>query len=274
LTNKGPQASSLAQPTQHIRKSSKSSQHSGDKVLSANELFAKVIPFLAISNPAVRDAVVVGLGSINHTLYRTLLECLQPAVVNCNEEAKIRMANHQRTASSPRRSRRSDFLRTEVAHVYKLISHFLHSAEAYQDEWILNNLVTYTKDLRLFLNDSEIQNEWEFHKLRTHYCGLMEELYAGINKTKDPIRWMPFQARKAAFALMEDWCGYSPNQNQIQQRENSMRRSMLDREQEYGNKGIVTAAMEIEKRDLRTAALSSMATLCVSYLNPYRTEAC
>jgi hypothetical protein len=265
LTNKGGQPVAQGQPPQHTRKSSKSSQQNQEKVLSAGELFARVIPFLAVSNPAVREAVVVGLGSINQNLYRTLLETLQPAVVNCNEEAKIRIANHQRTISSPRRSRRADYLRTEVAHVYKLTSPFLHTSDACNDEWILTNLMNYTKDLRLFLNDAEIQNEWEFHKLRTHYCGLMEELYAGINKTKDPIRWMPFQARKAAFALMEDWCGYSPNQNQIRQREDSMRRSILDREQEYGTK--VTAAMEIEKRDLKTAALSAMASLCVSILH-------
>jgi hypothetical protein len=92
----------------------------------------------------------------------------------------------------------------------------------------------------------------------------MEQMYEGIKKSKDPARWMSFQARKAAFALMEDWCGYSPNQSQIRQREDNMRMSMLDREQELGGNGIVSAAIEIEKRDLRTAALSSMATLCVS----------
>jgi Cell morphogenesis N-terminal/Cell morphogenesis C-terminal/Cell morphogenesis central region len=262
LTNVGAQQHAQGQNAQHTRKSSKSSQQSGDKILSAGELFARVIPFLAVSNVAVRDAVVAGLGSINHNLYRTLLESLHPAVTNCNDEAKARIANHQRTTSSSRpRSRRTDYLRTEIAHVYKLTSHFLKKPEVYNDEWILINLVNYTKELRLFLNDAEIQTEWEFTKLRTHYCGLTEALYEGIAKSKDPIRWMSFQARKAAFALMEDWCGYSPNQPQIRQREDTMRRSMLDREQEL-NKGIVTAAMEIEKRDLRTAALSAMATLC------------
>lgn len=268
LTNRGPQFSSHAQNA-HVRKSSKSSQHGHEKVLSANELFAKIIPFLAVGNGKVRDAVVVGLGSINQSLYRTLLETLQPAVVNCNEEAKFRLANHQRTMSSPRRNVRSDFLRTEVAHVYKLTSHFIHSPETIKDEWILNNLVQYTRDLRLFLGDADIQNELYLHKLRTHYCGLMEELYAGIGRTNEPIRWMPFQARKAAFALMEEWCGHSPNQDQLRQRENSMRRSMLDRDTEYDSKPIVqvTAALEIEKRDLRTSALSAMATLCVSFLS-------
>lgn len=262
LTNLGFSTQSAHSQMAHSRKSSKSSQKSANKVYSAGELFAKVLPFLSVDNTAIREAAVVGLGSININLYRTLLESLQGHAAACAEEAKSRLGMHNRTISSPRRSRRTDHLRTEITHVYKLTSHFLKLPEAYSDDWILNNLVNYTKDLRIFLSDAEVQNEWDFQKLRTHYCGLIEVLFEGINKTSDPLQWMPFQARKAAFTLMEDWCGYSANQTQIRQREENMRRSMLDREADLGNKGIATAAMEIEKRDLRTAALSAMAALC------------
>ncbi|KAL1593201.1 Cell morphogenesis protein PAG1 [Paraconiothyrium brasiliense] len=263
LTNLGVNSQSAAGPSsQHSRKSSKSSQKSSNKVYTASELFSRVLPFLAADNSAVRDAAVVGLGSININLYRTLLESLHGHAAACAEEAKTRLGSHTRTVSSPRRNRRTDHLRTELTHVYKLTSQFLKLPEAYNDDWILNNLVNYTKDLRIFLSDAEVQNEWGFQKLRTHYCGLVEVLFEGINKTPDPMQWMPFQARKAAFTLMEDWCGYSANQPQIRQREENMRRSMLDREADMSSKGIATAAMEIEKRDLRTAALSAMATLC------------
>ncbi|KAJ4323591.1 Cell morphogenesis protein PAG1 [Neodidymelliopsis sp. IMI 364377] len=263
LTNPG-QGTLVApsQLSQHSRKSSKSSQKSTNKLYTASELFAKVLPALSVDNSAVRDAAVIGLGSININLYRTLLESLQGIVAACAEEAKTRLGAHTRTLSSPRRNQRTDHLRTEITHVYKLTSQFLRLPEAYNDEWIVNNLVNYTKDLRIFLSDAEVQNEWGFQKLRTHYCGLVEVLFEGINRTNDPLQWMPFQARKAAFTLMEDWCGYSANQPQIRQREENMRRSMLDREADMGNKGTATAAMEIEKRDLRTAALSAMAALC------------
>jgi hypothetical protein len=263
LTNAG-QGGTVApsQISQHSRNSSKSSQKTMNKLHTASELFAKVLPALSVDNCAVREAAVVGLGSINLNLYRTLLESLQGIVAACAEEAKTRLGAHARTLSSPRRNQRTDHLRTEITHVYKLTSQFLRLPEAYNDEWVVNNLVNYTKDLRIFLSDSEVQNEWGFQKLRTHYCGLVEVLFEGINRTDDPLQWMPFQARKAAFTLMEDWCGYSANQPQIRQREENMRRSMLDREADMGNKGIATAAMEIEKRDLRTAALSAMAALC------------
>ncbi|KAF2103565.1 hypothetical protein NA57DRAFT_64051 [Rhizodiscina lignyota] len=252
---------SHAQGPQHTRKSSKSSQKSVDKVGSAGRLFNMVLPLLTAPNDAIRDAIVVGLGSINQGLYRILLETLQPMVVSCHEEAKQRIAHQRTPSSSVRGSRRTDVLRTEITHIYKLTSHFLQLPESYNDEWILNNLVNFTKDLRLFLNDVEVQNEYEFQKLRTHYCGLIEQLYEGISKTKDPMRWMPFQSRKAAFTLMEDWCGYSPNQPVIRQREETMRRSYLDRES-YRNQNMINARMEIEKRNLRTAALSAMAVLC------------
>ena len=247
-----------AKGDQHLRKSSKSSS-AVDRIVSARILFKYLNPLLSVSSASVRDAVVVAMGSINIHIYRTLLEELQGHVSRCNDEARARI--HQRTNSSPRRNRKMDLLRTEITHVYKLTSHFLKETEVYQDEWILNNLVSYAKDLKLFLMDGEVQMDWEFQKLRRHYCGLVEELFEGINRTEDPSRWMTFESRKSSFALMEDWCGFSPNQGQIRAREDTMRQSVID-QQTFGERGTLTAAMEIEKRNLRTTALSAMAVLC------------
>jgi hypothetical protein len=258
LSDKGGQQMVSPQTNQHLRKGSKPS-HTQEKITSARSLFKFIIPLLSVGSGSIRDAVVVALGSINVNIYKTLLEELQGAVSRCNDEARARI--HQRTASSPRRNRKTDLLRTEITHVYKLTSQFLKEPDVYQDDWILNNLVVYTKDLKLFLMDGEVQMDWEFQKLRRHYCGLMEELFEGINRTKDPSRWMTFESRKSSFALMEDWCGFSPNQSQIRQREDTMRQSMMD-QQSLGERGTATAAMEIEKRNLRTAALSAMAALC------------
>lgn len=264
MTNAGAQTQSQLANTQHARKiSHKSGQSGADKISSARSLFAYIIPLLKAVTSSIRDAIVIALGSININLYRTLLESLQYAVTTCKEEAKLRIGAHQRNGSNPRRNRQTDRLRTEVTHVYKLTSRFLHEQAVLEDEWILNNLATYTKDLMIFLSDAEIQNDWECQELRRQYCGLLEALFDGINRTKDPSRWMAFESRKSAFALMEDWCGYSPNQSRISQREDSMRQSALDHHHDTGEGGNVTAAMEIEKRNLRTAALSAMAALCV-----------
>ncbi|KAF5123537.1 Cell morphogenesis protein PAG1 [Metarhizium anisopliae] len=240
---------------QHARKMSKPS--SADRIVTARTLFKYLIPLLSVSSASVRDAVVVAMGSINIHIYRTLLEELQGQVSRCNDEARARI--HQRTNSSPRRNRKMDLLRTEITHVFKLTSHFLKDPQVYQSEFFLNNLTLYAKDLKLFLMDGDLQSDDEFHKLRRHYCGLMEALFEGINKTNDPSRWMTFESRKSAFSLMEYWCGFSPNQGQTQV---DTRGQPLINQQSLGERGAVSAAMEIEKRNLRTAALSAMAALC------------
>ncbi|CAJ2513686.1 Uu.00g018050.m01.CDS01 [Anthostomella pinea] len=255
LADPGSAMNGVLPGSQHLRKGSKST----DKIVSARILFKYLIPLLSVSSASVREAVVLSMGSVNINIYRTLLEELQGQVSRCNDEARHRL--HQRSNSGPRRNRKMDLLWTELTHVYKLTSHFLKDPEACQDDWILNNLCVYTKDLKLFLMDGEVQMDWEFQKLRRHYCGLMEELFEGINRTKDPSRWMTFESRKSSFALMEDWCGFSPNQQQIRQREDTMRQSLID-QQSLGERGTATAAMEIEKRNLGTAALSAMAALC------------
>ncbi|KAI9675926.1 MAG: Cell morphogenesis protein PAG1 [Trizodia sp. TS-e1964] len=262
LTNSGAQQLGQADPNQHLRKSSKSSQNPQDKITSAQSLFYLVIPFLSATSSVVREAVVLALGSINVSLYRTLLEALQRTVAICNEEARTRMSAHQRTGSSPKRSRRTDRIRTEVTHVYRLTSHFLKDRDVLDDQWILNNLLTYTKDLRMFLGDAEVQTDWDFQGLRRHYCGLMEELFEGINKTEDPSRWMPFEARKSSFALMEDWCGFSPNLDNLRAREASLKLFLLEHQREHGENQLILSTVEKEKKELRTAALSAMAALC------------
>lgn len=228
-------------------------------IVTARTLFKYLIPLIQVSSVSVRDAVVIAMGSINIHIYRTLLEELQGQIARCNDEARARI--HQRTNSNTRRNRRMDLLRTEITHVFKLTSHFLREPEVYQSDFFLSTLTGYAKDLKLFLMDGEVQMDWEFQRLRKHYCGLMEALFEGINRTRDPSRWMTFESRKSAFSLMEEWCGFSPNQPQIRAREDTMRQSVIN-QQTVAERGTVTAAMEIEKRNLRTSALSAMAALC------------
>lgn len=258
MTDKGGSTPQAQSPVQHARKGSKTYQQQA-KITSARELFRYILPLLAVSMQSIREAVVASLGSINQGIYKALLEELQVGVNKCKDDARQRI--HQRTASSPRRNKRTDYLRTEITQVYRLTAHFLRNPQIHADDWILNNLVDYTKDLKLFLMDHEVQLDWEFQALRRHYCGLMEELFEGINRTKSPSRWMTFETRKSSFALMEDWCGYSPNQPQIREREETMRQMIINQVQ-ASERGPTASNMEKEKNSLRTAALSAMAALC------------
>lgn len=265
VTNAGAQTQSQLDKSQHSRKASKMTAQGQEQISSARALFAYVIPLLSAGHGSIREAIVIALSSINRSLFRTLLDSLQYAVTTCKEEAKQRIGSHQRTGSNPRRNPGTDRLRTEVTQVYRLTARFLREPSVLQDEWILNNLSTYTRDLMIFLADAEIQGEWDYQKLRRQYCGLLDEVFNGINRTQDSLRYISFESRRSAFALMEDWCGYSPNQAKIIQREEAMRQMVLERHPDARERNSIARSIEIEKLDLSTAALGAMATLCVRF---------
>lgn len=251
---------------QHVRRPSKNQTPLApfhlDRITSARAVFQMVIPLLSVDNQMIREAVVSGLGSININLYKTLIESLQPTVLKWGTEDARRGRQN-----SPRRNRRQDRLRAEITHVFQLTSHFLQKEEVYKDTWILRHMVAFIKEMKIFLNDPDVQIDWEHQKLRRFFCGLTEELYEGIRKTDRPEQWLPFDGRLSTFYLMQDWCGHGPNWNVVKDREEKMRRSLLDMQRDLsdsGNLGTLTAAVEIEKRNLKIAALSAMASLCVS----------
>jgi hypothetical protein len=252
---------------QHTRKPSKNQTPLApvhlDRITSARAVFQMVIPLLAVDNQAIREAVVAGLGNININLYKTLIESLQPTVLKWGSDDK-----RGRGTNPPRKNRRQDRLRAEVTHVFQLTSHFLQKEEVYKDTWILRHMVAFIKDMKTFLNDTEVQNDWEHQKLRRYFCGLTEELYEGIKRTEKPELWLPFEGRYSIFILMQDWCGHGPNYQVVKEREDLMRRSLLHGQRDHTDVeklGNLSAAMEIEKRNLKIAALSAMASLCVCF---------
>lgn len=261
----GNQTSKSSQASQHARKSSKSSSTSHEKIASATELFSRVVPCLAVSNPAVRRAAVMGLGATNATLYHALLETLQPYVAACSSEAKERLATHQRTVSSPRRSPRTDYMRVDITHLLSLTCPLLQSEVASTDTYALEYLVDYTRNLRMFLSDADVQMDLTLIKLKTHFCTLLEGLYEFTRKLKDSSRWMSFHSRHASFALMEDWCVRTTDEAQIRRQDEFMRRAMLDRE-DGRFRGNAPSSFRKDIHELSNAALSAMASLCAGPL--------
>ena len=271
LSGPGAQSQSQLANAVHSRKGSKNTGTSG-RMVSAREILSVTISLLGVSSEHIRSAVVLALSAINRKLYRTLLESLQYAVINCNDEAKNRNITHQRTPSSPQRSREATRLRTEITHLYKLTCTFLRDEQISRDEWILNNLVTYTRDLRIFLSDTDVQHhEPEYQRLRIHYCGLIEELFEGVNRTSTPSRWMPFESRKSAFTLMEEWCGFSPSSTHYTVKADHAPSNSVPAVYDGDERMGTNVAIEIERKNLRLASLSAMAALCAGPIS-LRTE--
>ncbi|KAK6434984.1 Cell morphogenesis protein PAG1, partial [Oleoguttula sp. CCFEE 5521] len=272
LTNKGSSlpVNNASQVSLHTRKTSKSSSLSNghDKAFSsAGDLFDKVKSMLSVPSAAVRNAAVIGLGASNINIFTLLLESLHAQVLECGHDAKERIASHQRSMSSPKRSRRVDHLRVSLTHLFSLTSPLLRDPIIEGNEFVLDYVTSYAKHLRLFLSDTEVQNQLEYQKLRTYYCTLTDGLYECIKRLKDSSKWLSFQARQATFSLMENWCGFSPNEGQLVAQQDHMARVLTDREQDYRGRATVSSQIEKETSELQSAALSAMAALCAGPLS-------
>lgn len=252
--------SSRTQVMNHGRKKSIPYQ-SFQRLTSARSVFRLIIPFLGGEHNIVREAVVAALGCININLYKVLLEDLQPTIKPLNEDA-MRFGGPKPPVKNRQKLNRQ---RQEITHVLNLTSHFLQRDEILKDEWILTQLVDFIRGMKLFLTDSEVQLQWEFQELRRHFCGLVEAVSEGIRKLEDPSRWLPLEGRTSLFRLIEEWCGHGPR-SFVKDREKRMRMSIMDEYKDVRDRGALTAAMEIEKKKVEIAALSCMASLCVSAL--------
>lgn len=235
----------------HVRNSSKSSQKVLEPIITASDLFAKVVPMLNAQDITIRAAVVAGLGSVNINLYKALLESLERASRLVVDDPR-RQLSHQRTPSSPRKTLPPDQFVTDFVEVYKLTSHFLQNPEVRKDEWILAHLARYTRDLSMTVRGSD------HLRLKINYCGLIDKFYAGIAQTVEPERWVTFETRRAAFTLMESWCDLSMHSNQHGGFDRSLRQVSM----EAGGAHSGSAWAAQERNHLRSAAQNAMATLC------------
>lgn len=230
-----------------------------ERITSARSLFQIVLPMLSVDHTTIREAIVISLGCININLYKVLLEDLQPMMRALAEATKQRMSVKSGVV---RNTKKLDRLRTEITHILQLTSHFLAKEAILKDEWVLETVLSFLKDVKSFLSDDEVQVEWEYQRLRRFFCGLLEAVWEGLLASSDPSRWLPFEGRVSCFRLIEEWCNHGLYEAVAKEREDIMRQSIMDAYRDNRDRGALTASMEIEKRNVEFAALSAMASLC------------
>ncbi|KAG5367747.1 Cell polarity protein [Yarrowia sp. C11] len=234
---------------------------SQQKITSAKSVFRMVIPLMTVEHRLIRDSIIAGLSCINVNIYGSLLECLQACVGNWKEERRrLRQLSHHRRTSSEVSN--PDTLIIEVTRILRLTAHFIQNDDILKDEWILEFLSSYIKDMKAFLSLPEVQVEWDYQRLRRYFCGFLETVYLGIIKTPNPARWLPFEGRISCFTVIEEWCGHGQHWALSKDREMQMRRVVLGRSRESKDQSMIVASMELERRKLELAALSCMAVLC------------
>ncbi|CCJ28835.1 unnamed protein product, partial [Pneumocystis jirovecii] len=229
-----------------------------EETISAHSVFEEILPLLGIDCIIIKDAIVSALECINVNVYRVLLEDLQLVLKKSAENSH---SFHFQTSEKNYKNVLYDLL-TEITHVLQLTSHFLVKEDIIQDEWILNTLVSYIKDIKIFLGELNVQREWEYQKLKRYFCGLLENVYEGVCRTSDSLKWISFDDRISYFRMIEEWSGYSFYETFSQNHEECIKQLVLDQYKDVRDCNPIIASLEIEKKNLQMAALNCMASLC------------
>ncbi|UZJ52359.1 hypothetical protein CBS101457_001679 [Exobasidium rhododendri] len=228
----------------------------GDRVIAAKDLFQKLIPFMASDHARFRDAVVSSLGNININLYKTLLETMQTVSTQLSEDFKT-------TRVGARRSRRHERLRTAVAHVIQSTSP--HMAKVIKEQSVIFLILQWVKETFNFLTDREVRGDWEFHRLRRFFAGVVEEFFNSLhdNLSQDASeRYLTFETKLRMFRLFREWHSFSQAAKDGPSKLANLLATVAEQYREDRNRENVLTLLRNETQLLSLHASSAMASLC------------
>lgn len=258
LTTTGEQKISFPNQPTHGRKKSMQMYIQHQKITSAKSVFRMVFPLLKSKQPKVKDAVIQGLSCININIMESFLENMPSSLSDWTSSTGAGLFK--------KRDADEDRLRIETIHILSNVTHRFQNKieEIYCDEWIVANLVTLIKNVKVFLSTPEVQTDLEFQKLRRYFCQLLENVFVGIKEasSNDLNRWLPFEARLGCFNFLKEWCGYGDVADIADDRYTTMMSKIANLKGELQQTTLAAAILEVERKALQIAALSCMSKLC------------
>ncbi|ORZ22813.1 cell morphogenesis N-terminal-domain-containing protein [Lobosporangium transversale] len=261
-----------------------------EKITCARDLFRLTLPLLSSDRHSIRESVVASLGRINVNLYKALLEDIQPLLHSVHDEFRSKSGGSSiKPPYQGKRNKKVDRLRAEIAHILDLTAPLLRKPALVHDEHVTTILKGYVRETLLFLLDTEVKHEWEFVKLRTHFCGFICHLYNGISLGGNTEAIITFDWRLALFKLFEEWSGHGGHhlsredhsQQHHSQQVQHQHPPSSQQQQQYQqthhhynpksfwfNLDLNNETQMAEKSQMELAALRAMASLCQGPINP------
>lgn len=233
-----------AQPT-HGRKKLLNIYIQHQKITSAKSVFRMVLPLLELPQPMIREAVIAGLGSININVFKSLTDSLPEEMNDWDFQNEVR---------DPVK----DCVRVEIVHILSSITTRFPHLALYTDEATVANLVLLIKNVKGFLSLPFVQCSPDFQRLRCHFSTLFENVFVGLSGSASLNRWLPFEARIGCFNFLKEWCDYGDARKVLEERYHAMALKAQQRKEPAA----AVAMLELERRALQMAALSTMATIC------------
>ncbi|KAL3241154.1 Tao3p [Nakaseomyces bracarensis] len=227
--------------TQHGRKKSQqifTVQH--QKIKSVKSIFKMVLPLLNARHAMVRDAIIVGLSSMNVNIYRTYIESIDEFLTSWKEQSS------------------KNAIRIEMFHILTILSSFLFEPIILEDRWILERIAEYIKQTKKFLENDYVQTSFAFQSLRNHFATLLLNFYKSAHRLPSFDKLFPFQGRTSSFNYLKEWCGYGEFAYIAEERYNYM----VKKADNSRDKTAILTGIEFQRKRLEKTILEAMVALC------------
>lgn len=228
---------------QHGRKKSQqifTVQH--QKIKSATSVFKIVLPLLNCDKTFIKSAIITGLSAMNINIYRAYIESIDQFLTTWSLTSS------------------NNGMRMEMVHILVILSPFLKDKQINSDEWILEKLSHYLKEMKVFLELEEVQQSFQYQPLRQYFAGFLSSFYTAIRTHDSCEVFFPFEARASCFNFLKEWCGYGQYTAIASQRY----RIMANNSQKGSEEATFATALEFQRSKLEIVALECMIFLCSS----------
>ena len=235
-----------------------------ERMTTSRGLFRYLAPFLDAEHSVFRHAAVFCISSLPPHGYPQLLEDLNSlAQRQFFDESRSKSTQPQLIAG---RTRRHIKFYTAVTRIYFLTANLLLEQRSAGRQAALSHVLKFVRQTQSYLTSSENRDLYTLQRLRRYFCGTVERVFEGMATLKDSDRFIPPKIHLSLYRLCEEWCQFGKQSDIVKKRLILMQKAAATGAPEPQLQAEAIERFQTETKQLSTAAVGALASLCVRFL--------
>jgi tetrahydromethanopterin S-methyltransferase subunit G len=236
-----------------------------ERMTTSRGLFRYFAPFLDAEHSVFRHAAVFCISSLPPHGYPQLLEDLNSlAQRQFFDESRSKSAQSQPVAG---RTRRHIKFYTAVTRIYFLTANLLLEQRSSGRQAALSHVLKFVRQTQSYLMSPENTDLYSLQRLRRYFCGTVERVFEGLETLKDSDRFIPPKIHLLLYRLCEEWCQFGKQSDVVKRRLILMQKTAATDAPEPQLQAEAIERFQTETKQLSSAAVGALASLCVRFLS-------
>ena len=238
-----------------------------ERMTTSRGLFRYLAPFLDAEHSVFRHAAVFCISSLPPHGYPQLLEDLNSlAQRQFFDESRSKSAQFQ---PAPGRTRRHIRFHTAVTRIYFLTANSLSEQRSAGRQAALAHVLKFVRQTQSYLTSPDNRDLYTLQRLRRYFCGTVERVFEGLETIKDSDRFIPPKIHLSLYRLCEEWCQFGKQSDVVKRRLILMQKTAATGAPEPQLQAEAIERFQTETKQLSSAAVGALASLCVRlFLSP------